>query len=93
MSPSPDETLIRQLSLPSPCPRLDLPVLDFSCTRTRPGCGLQSLAPFAESRVSWRVIRVLECSVLHPCMWLKNVPCVDGHVRFARHSSGGDTGV
>ena len=43
--------------------------------------------------VSWGVIRVLECSVLHPCLWLKNVPCVDGHVHFALHSSGGDTGV
>ena len=51
MSPSPDETLIRQLSLPSPCPRLELPVLDVLGTRTRPGRGLQSLAPFAESGV------------------------------------------
>lgn len=89
--PPPEETLIRQLSLPSPCPSPDLPFLGVACTWPRPGCGLRSLA--TEHRVSWRGIRVLGCFVLHPFLWLENVPCMDGHVRFVIHSSIGDTGI
>lgn len=85
-----EEILIHQLSLPSLCPSLDLPVLDVSCTWPRPGRGLRSLA--TESSVMGGRPRA-GVFLLHPFLWLKNVPCVDGHVCFVIHSSIGDTGI